>query len=286
MPEEINLMVGGEAGQGVQTIGFILAKTLSRAGLFVFADQDYESRIRGGHNFYRVRASDSEVQALTEELDILIAIDQNTVEFHHSEIREQGVIIFDQDKVRVEGKKANLLGIPLERLSQEKTSNKLMANSVAIGAAIAVGGYEFALLEQTLKEHFAHLGKNIIDGNVKAARAGYDHARQQFPGLVRHRIKALNQATDMMLLNGNESLALGALAAGCKFMVGYPMTPTTSIIEYMADKGRKFNVVVIQPEDEIAAINMAVGAGFAGVRAMTATSGDGFALMTEGYGLA
>src|SRR3972149_2270061 len=109
MPAEINLMVGGQAGQGVQTIGFILAKTLARAGLYVFADQDYESRIRGGHNFYRVRASDAEVQALAEDLDVLIAMDQNTVELHHGEVKQQGVIIFDQDKLKAEGKKAGLL---------------------------------------------------------------------------------------------------------------------------------------------------------------------------------
>lgn len=285
MPAEINLMVGGQAGQGVQTIGFILAKALARAGLYIFADQDYESRIRGGHNFYRVRASDAEVQAPADDLDVLIAMDQNTVELHHGEVKEQGIIIFDQDKLKVEGKKAGLLAVPLERLSQERTSNKLMTNSVAVGAAMAVGGYEFDLLEQTLKEHFAHTGKDMVDANVKAARAGYDQARQQAPGLMRPRIKAVDGGAGMMLLNGNESLALGAMAAGCKFMAGYPMTPTSSIIEYMADKGRKFHIVVIQPEDEIAAINMAIGAGFAGVRAMTATSGDGFALMTEGFGL-
>lgn len=285
MSEEINFMVGGEAGQGVQTIGFILAKTLSRAGLYVFADQDYESRVRGGHNFFRVRAGDSELLALSEQLDVLIAIDQNTVENHHSEVKGDGVVIFDRDKIEVEGKKLNSLSIPLETLAQEITSNKLMANSVAIGAAIAVGGYEFELLEEVLKEHFAHLGKNVVDSNVKAARSGYDHAMQSKSGLVRQPIKPI-KPNHKMLLDGNEAIALGAMAAGCKFIAAYPMTPASSIMEYIAEKARKFNIVAVQPEDEIAAINMAVGAGFAGVRAMTATSGDGFALMTEGYGLA
>jgi len=285
MAAEINFMIGGEAGQGVQTIGFILAKALSRAGLHVFADQDYESRVRGGHNFYRVRASDSELQALSEQLDVLIAIDQNTIENHHGEVKEDGVAIFDHDKLKVAGKKLNSLSIPLENLAEKITSNKLMANSVAIGAAIAVGGYAFELLDKVLKEQFAHLGKYVVDSNVKAAKAGYDHAIQSKSEYIRKPIKSI-KLNHRILLNGNEAIALGAMAAGCQFIAAYPMTPASSIMEYIAEKAREFNIVAIQPEDEIAAINMAIGAGFAGIRAMTATSGDGFALMTEGYGLA
>jgi 2-oxoglutarate ferredoxin oxidoreductase subunit alpha len=285
MSAEINFMVGGEAGQGVQTIGFILAKTLARAGLYVFTDQDYESRVRGGHNFFRVRASDSELLSLSEKLDVLIAIDQNTVESHHQEVKEDGVTIFDHDKLKTEGKKVNSLSIRLEKIAEQITSNKLMANSVAIGAAIAVGGYKFELLNEVIKGQFAHLGKELVDSNVKAARAGYDHAIKSNPEFVREPIKP-DKSNHKMLLTGNEAIALGAMAAGCKFISAYPMTPASSIMEYMAEKESKFNIIVLQPEDEIAAINMAVGAGFAGVRAMTATSGDGFALMTEGYGLA
>jgi 2-oxoglutarate ferredoxin oxidoreductase subunit alpha len=285
MSTEINFMVGGEAGQGVQTIGFILAKTLARAGLFVFTDQDYESRVRGGHNFFRVRAGDSELLSLSEKLDVLIAIDQNTVESHHREVKEDGVTIFDHDKLKTEGKRVNSLSIRLEKIAEQITSNKLMANSVAIGAAIAIGGYKFELLNEVIKEQFAHLGKKLVESNVKAAKAGYDHAIKSKPEFVREPIKP-DKSNHKMLLTGNEAIALGAMAAGCKFISAYPMTPASSIMEYMAEKESKFNIIVLQPEDEIAAINMAVGAGFAGVRAMTATSGDGFALMTEGYGLA
>jgi 2-oxoglutarate ferredoxin oxidoreductase subunit alpha len=285
MAKEINFMVGGEAGQGVQTIGFILAKTLARAGLYVFTDQDYESRVRGGHNFFRVRARDSELLSLSEKLDVLIAIDQNTVESHHQEVKKDGVTIYDHDKLRTEGKKVNSLSIRLEKIAGEITSNKLLANSVAIGAAIAVGGYKFELLKQVIDEQFAHLGEEIVDANVKAARAGYEHTIKIKPGFVRQPIKP-GKSNHRMLLTGNEAIALGAMAAGCKFISAYPMTPASSIMEYMAEKESKFNIIVLQSEDEIAAINMAVGAGYAGVRAMTATSGDGFALMTEGYGLA
>lgn len=286
MTEGINFMVGGEAGQGVQTVGFVLAKTMARAGLFVFADQDYESRVRGGHNFYRVRAQNSEVQALSEKLDVLIALDQQSVELHHTEIKESGITIFDHDKLKTEGKKLNSLSIPLEKIAEDISSNKLMTNSVALGAVIAVAEYDFELLAQVLREHFAHLGKEITEDNIRAARGGYQHAIQQKPKNIGSPIKSATTAAKMMLLNGNEAIALGAMAAGCKFMAAYPMTPTSTIMEYIVSKGRKFNIVMIQPEDEIAAMNMAVGAGFTGVRAMTATSGDGFALMTEGFGLA
>ena len=133
MTSEVNFMVGGEAGQGVQTVGFILAKTMAREGLYVFADQDYESRVRGGHNFFRVRASNIDVQALSKYLDILIAIDQPTVELHHQEVKEDGIIIFDPDKLNTKGKKAKGIGIPMERLAEETTSNKLMTNTVGVG---------------------------------------------------------------------------------------------------------------------------------------------------------
>jgi 2-oxoglutarate ferredoxin oxidoreductase subunit alpha len=285
MTTGINFMVGGEAGQGVQTVGFVLAKTMARAGLHVFADQDYESRVRGGHNFYRIRASESRVQALSEKIDVLVAIDQASIERHHQEVAPDGVAIFDHDKFSIEGKRLNSLSIPLEKLAKEMTSNKLMENSVGAGAAIAVSGHDFGVLEQVLQEHFAHLGKEIVEDNVKAARAGYDFVRKQKPGAVRSALKPA-YTDKRMLLNGNEAIALGAMCAGCRFISAYPMTPASTIMEYMADKGRKFNVVVVQPEDEIAAMNMAVGAGYAGVRSMTATSGDGFALMVEGFGLA
>ena len=286
MAAEINFMVGGEAGQGVQTVGFVLSKTMSRAGLHVFADQDYESRVRGGHNFYRVRASDTKVQAISEKIDILVAIDQQSIERHHHEMKPDGIIIFDHDKLSIEGKQLNSLSIPLEKLAEETTSNKLMTNSVGVGAAVAAGGYDFELLTQVLREHFAHLGNEIVEDNIKAARSGYDYVLKQKSRAVRSPIKPVTDTGKMMLLNGNEAIALGAMSAGCKFLAAYPMTPASTIMEYIVDKGRKSNIVVVQPEDEIAAMNMAVGAGFAGVRAMTATSGDGFALMTEGFGLA
>ncbi len=278
MAAHINIMVGGEAGQGVQSVGFILAKTLARGGYHVFADQDYESRVRGGHNFYRVRASESGMAAISTEVDILLALNEESLDLHMRELTARGVAVFDSEKVKSTDD-GNTFGIPLEKLA----GDKIMANTVALGAAIGLMEYDLSVLEEVLREQFGtgEVGKN----NIKAARAGYEYARENYKGDFRYR-PAKTGTNRRMLVSGNEAIALGAMAAGCKFVSSYPMTPSTSIMEYMASKADDHGIVVIQPEDEISAINMIVGAGYAGVRAMTTTSGSGFCLMVEGLGLA
>ena len=281
---ELNYLVGGEAGQGVQTVGALLSKIMARHGLYVFSDQDYESRVRGGHSFFRIRISQVPVGAISEDLDVLIGLDQRTIEIHQSELKKDGVIIYDPDKVKTQITGSQLIGIPFEKIAVEACGNKVMANSVAIGAAVAVGGYDLQeALTQVFNEQFARLGVDIVEGNQKAARAGYDQIKKQ-PDFIK---KSLGSSSNkMMLIDGNTAAGIGAMAAGCKFVSGYPMTPTSPILEYIADKGRSYNVIMLQPEDEIAAINMVIGASYAGVRAMTATSGGGFCLMVEGLSLA
>jgi 2-oxoglutarate ferredoxin oxidoreductase subunit alpha len=279
MADEINIMVGGEAGQGVQSVGFLLAKALARWGYNVFADQDYESRVRGGHNFFRVRASDSPVEAVNETVDILVALNKETIDLHRQEIRDTGVIIYDGEKIEgLVGK--NLVNVPAERLAKETAGDILMTNTVALGAALGLINVDFKILEEILAGFFS--GENSIK-NVKAAKAGYEFAQNEST----YR-KNLTRASDAkrMLLNGNEAMALGAIAAGCKFISAYPMTPVTSIMEYFAARSEEYGLMVVPAEDEISAINMVVGAAFTGVRAMTATSGGGFCLMVEGVGLA
>ncbi len=282
---DVNVMVGGEAGQGVQSVGFILAKAFARGGFHVFADQDYESRIRGGHNFYRVRVKDDEVSAISQHLDMLIALNRESIELHQGELKSDGVVIFDAEEIKDTGANGRLLGVPLDRLAQEKAGNELMANTVAVGAALGLVKFDFDLLAVVLREYFMRSGHEVAEGNVTAARAGFDYAQEKFRDSMKLHVEP-TAAPKRMLLSGNEALALGAMAAGCKFMAAYPMTPTTPIMEYLADKGRPFNIVVVQPEDEISVVNMVIGAAYAGVRAMTATSGGGFCLMVEGLSLA
>ncbi len=282
MALDINLMVGGEAGQGVQSIGFILAKLAARNGYEVFADQDYESRIRGGHNFFRVRICASDVGTLTEKVDLLIALNKDSVLLHSQEMRADGMMIYDNDAVKDLASEGNLLGIPLQTLAKEKAGNKIMSNTVALGAVAYLIALDLDRLKELLLERFGP--GETGEKNTIAAQAGFDHAREHFEMTAR-RVPAGSNGRKM-LLNGNEAIVLGALAAGCRFMAGYPMTPVTPILEGMTENATRMKVATLQAEDEIAAMLMAIGASFAGVRAMTATSGGGFNLMVEGLGLA
>jgi 2-oxoglutarate ferredoxin oxidoreductase subunit alpha len=282
MPVDFNFMIAGEAGQGVQSVGLLMARVFARGGYNIFADQDYESRVRGGHNFFRVRVKDSRVSAIAEPVDMLVALNRESIDLHRKELATDGVAIFDGENIKDASAGGGLFSIPLERLAEEKAGDKIMANTVALGTALALAGYDLNILNTALVEHF---GKGeIADSNITAAKAGYEYALAEYKGKFR-KLKPLSEAK-RMLLTGNEAISLGAIAAGCKFMAAYPMTPASSIMEYIATKSKDFDLVMVHAEDEIAAINMAIGAAYAGVRAMTATSGSGLCLMVEGIGLA
>ncbi len=263
-------------------MGFLLAKALARGGYHIFTDQDYESRVRGGHIFLRVRVKDGRVSAIAEPVDILVAFNRESIDLHRAELAQGGVVVFDSEMIKDIPAGDGIFGLPAEKLAQEKAGDKIMSNTVALGAALALVGYDLNILNTVLAEYFGQ-GK-VADSNVAAAKAGYEYTRAGYQGSFRQ-IKTLS-STRRLLLTGNEAIALGAIVAGCKFMAAYPMTPSSSIMEYMAAKSHDFNLVMVHAEDEIAAVNMAIGAGYAGVRAMTATSGSGLCLMVEGMGLA
>lgn len=281
MPVDFNFMVGGEAGQGLQSLGFLLAKVFARGGYHIFADQDYESRVRGGHNFFRIRVKDSRVNAIAEPIDILIALNRESIDLHHKELASDGIVIYDGENTGDISGDSSFLSVPLERLSIEKAGNKVMKNTVALGAAMMLVGYDLDLLNTVLTERFGK--KGFADSNIAAAKAGYDYAQAEYKGNIRQ-IKPISNSR-RMLLTGNEAVSLGAVTAGCKFMSAYPMTPASSIMEFMAANSKGLGLVMVPAEDEICAINMAIGAAYAGVRAMTATSGSGLCLMVEGIGL-
>jgi 2-oxoglutarate ferredoxin oxidoreductase subunit alpha len=286
MTIDFNIMAGGEAGQGVQSVGMILAKAMAHGGLHVFADQDYENRVRGGHNFFRVRVSDKEVLALSEKLDILVALNRETVDLHQNELKGNGLIIFDQEQTKIDAQGEIYFNVPLTKLAEDTVKNKLMTNTVAVGAAMGLAGYDFGILASVLRKEFARHGDKIAEDNVFAAKAGFDFAIEHGAQKLSQKIKPISGDHKRMLLHGNEALSLGAMVGGCKFIAGYPMTPASPILEYLADKSRSYNVVAVHVEDEIAAVNMSIGAAHAGVRAMVATSGGGFCLMVEGLALA
>lgn len=280
---DYSIKIGGEAGQGIQTIGDTLARVFSRSGYHVFTHQDYESRIRGGHNFFQIRFSDKTVMASRDRIDIIVALDKESILFHEKELSENGLIIYDSAALKEKHEKPNSLDIPFVSLATEHGGDKIMANTVATGAVLGMVGMDIDILLEIIKDTFKKKGEDIIKANISAAMAGHDYAVKQ---CVKCPFSAAAQSKPKMLVAGIDAIGLGAVVSGCKFYSAYPMTPSTGIMNYIAGKGKEYGIIVEQAEDEIAAINMALGASFAGVRAMTGTSGGGFALMVEGLSLA
>ncbi|WP_292467620.1 2-oxoacid:acceptor oxidoreductase subunit alpha [Methanolobus sp.] len=282
---DLNLKIGGAAGQGLQTTGMALAKTLKKSGFHVFATQYYLSRVRGGHNTFQIRISDSPVFAMTESIDLLLALDSESIDKHLPELGD-GVVVVDTDSIEVKESIDSIFHVPMLKIAKDVCGDKIYSNSVSMGAVIGLLCMELADLEFILKATFKKKGEEIIQKNIDAARAGYNYTKDNYPGGCKFTVKEPGENKNMMLVNGNEAVGLGALAAGVQFLAAYPMTPSTGVMTYVAANADKFNVVVEQAEDEIAALNMILGASFAGARSMTTTSGGGFSLMAEALGLA
>lgn len=282
---DYSIKIGGEAGQGIQTIGDTLGHVFARSGHHVFTNQDYESRIRGGHNFYQVRLSDRPVMAPKEEMDIIVALDKESIRLHGHELGARGQIIYDSETLKEKHVEPMFLDMPFVKLAMEHGGDRIMANTVATGAVLGMLGMDLEILMGLIVETFKKKGEQIITANKNAAMAGYDHAVKACLK-CNFSVESYDKARALMLVGGSEAIALGAMASGVKFYAAYPMTPSTGIMNYLASKEKEFGIVVEQAEDEIAAVNMALGASFAGVRSMTGTSGGGFALMVEGVSLA
>lgn len=277
----MSLWIGGAAGDGIASIGETFVKICARSGLHVYAYNSYQSLIRGGHVLFQVSVGPEKVYTQADGCDILIALNQETIS---REVKDASRgVLFNNDRFRLEAEKlsggAKSLGLPCMKLA----ANPLMQNTIALGAVISLSGLDFTLLETLLRETFKKKSTEVIAANIAAARAGYDYAGTHFQDLG---FKLPKTDKSYMVMNGNQAIALGALAAGCKFFSGYPMTPASSIMHWLSPHAAKYGMVFKQAEDELAAMNMAVGAGLAGVRSMTATSGGGFALMTEAIGFA
>ncbi|MCB2294546.1 2-oxoacid:acceptor oxidoreductase subunit alpha [Clostridium algoriphilum] len=266
-----NVLIGGAAGQGMETLATILEKLFKKKGFEIFTLQDYMSRVRGGHNFFQIRFGNEEISSHCNEIDGIIALNKETIELHLDELTDTGFIIADQ---AIEYKDDRMYNLPLKSIAKTIGNPKAFGN-VALGALLKLFNLDLSFVEDLLKETFK---AEVAVQNFAAFEAGYKEVSPKYD------IKA-NEKEQSILINGNDAIALGALAAGCKFYSAYPMTPSTTIMDYLASKIQEAEIVVEQAEDEIAAINMAIGASYAGVRAMTGTSGGGYALMVEALGL-
>jgi 2-oxoglutarate ferredoxin oxidoreductase subunit alpha len=282
---DYSIKIAGEAGQGLQTTGAALAKIFSRLRYHVFTHQDYMSRVRGGHNFYQIRIATDPVTAPRQSVHILIALNRESIDIHQDELHENGVILYDPDDVKDKLQGDIFLPTPFAGIAEEEGGRKIMGNSVAIGAVLGLFDIKPDAAEDVIRESLARKDEEIITNNLKAIEGGYRHAREKCARLEHFRTDAPGEEK-LLLINGTQAIAFGAVTAGCRFYSAYPMTPSTGIMVYLAGKSEKQKIIVEQAEDEISAINMALGASYAGVRSMTSTSGGGYALMTEGVSLA
>lgn len=280
--------IGGKAGEGIMATGMIFSQSCSRGGLHVYDISEYPSLIKGGHNNLQVRVEDREIFSQVKGVNILIALNKETILLHKDELVNGAGIIYDSSEVidRKEIKdNVRLYPIPFNNIIKEMGVQGIMKNNIALGASIALIDYDFGIVGEVIRDNFKRKGDKIIDENTRAAKAGYDYIKNNFKNDFEYKLEKIGKP-GRMILTGNDAVCMGAINAGCKFYAAYPMTPASSILHFMAAQERRFNIVVKHTEDEISAINMAIGAGFTGVRAMTGTSGGGFCLMTEGYGLA
>ena len=274
--------IGGEAGQGIATPGDILARIIVRRGLHLSTYNAYQSIIRGGHIFLTLRFADEKMFTHGDKLDLLFCLNQDTMDRHQHLIGPGGRVVYNSDTITPgESNGADLCPLPVGELTQSR--NRLIQNTVAMGAVISLLGLDFQVLEESLALRFQRQGETVVTENVGVSRAGFDYAKanfapypQQMPG----------GGKPLAVWSGNEAIAMGAAAAGVKFYAAYPMSPASGILHWMASNARNLGIMVRQVEDEIGVANMVVGAAHTGVRAMCATSGGGFALMTEAVGSA
>jgi 2-oxoglutarate ferredoxin oxidoreductase subunit alpha len=275
-----NMIIGGEAGQGLITVGQLLAKSLVRSGLEILVTQSYMSRIRGGHNTFTIRCGSGPLLAPRKPVDLLIAFDRETIAQHHGELVSGAVIVADATLFDgLDLAEATCLRVPFKDLSKPR-----YFNVVALGVAGAVLGLDRTVVLGAVESFFGKKHPEVAEDNRQALDGAYDWTLAQPHAVLK--LPVAGQTVQRLMINGNEAIALGAMAAGVKFCAFYPMTPSTSVALTLANQARRQGLVVEQAEDEIAAINMAIGASFVGAPSMVTTSGGGFALMVEGVSLA
>lgn len=282
---EFNWKVGGQQGEGIDSTGEIVSQTLNRLGYYVYQYRHFMSLIKGGHTNYKVRAADHLIRHHGDELHVLIAFDQKTIDHNLHELVRDGVVVYDDTfKARVpEGRPVRVYGVPLTKIARE-LGNPIMKNMVAVGVTAALVGLPVEEFRPTIEARFGGKGDQVVELNMEALRRGFEYGVREIGQVAT--LPRRPQVQRRLFISGNEAIAFGALAAGCRFLAAYPITPATEIMYWFLKNFPKYGGVVVQAEDEIAAVNMAIGANYAGVRAMTSTSGPGISLMQEAVGLA
>ena len=276
------MAIGGEAGQGIATPGDIFARIIVRRGLHLSTYNAYQSIIRGGHIFLTLRICDEEIFTHGDKLDLLLCLNQDTMDRHQRLIGPGGRVLYNSDNIKPgESNGADLCPIPVGELTNSR--NRLIQNTVAMGAVTSLMRLDFQILQESLELRFSRQGQQVVDQNVEVARAGFDYAETNFRPFAQPLPEG---GKPLAVWSGNDAIAMGGAAAGVKFYAAYPMSPASGILHWMATNARNLGIMVRQVEDEIGVSNMVIGAAHTGVRSMCATSGGGFALMTEAVGAA
>ncbi len=287
MINQLSWKVGGQQGEGIESTGEIFCIALNRLGYYLYGYRHFSSRIKGGHTNNKIRVSIKETHTVSDDLDILVAFDQETIDVNYHEMYNGSIIIADSkfNPVKPDDTNASLYTVPFTEIATE-LGTSLMKNMVAIGATCAILGMEISVFSEVVDEIFGRKGEEVVKKNMDAIAAGYEYMKKELGGQVGVMQLAKADGQKRLFMIGNDAIALGALAGGCRFMAAYPITPASEIMEYLIKKLPKLGGTVIQTEDEIAAATMAIGANYAGVRTITASAGPGLSLKMESIGLA
>lgn len=281
---DISIVLGGAAGQGVQTVETLLVQVLKREGYHVYASKEYMSRIRGGSNSTEIRLTSKKRRAFVDRIDLLFALDKNVIPHLEHRTSKDTIVIGEKEKVC--DTECRVIDVPFTRFASE-LGHPIYTSTVAVGVVLGMLKAEESVFHDYLREHFARKGEEVVAKNIEAAKMGYVHGTHiSFLEGVEIIIPRNRDPEETLLMEGIESVGLGTLAAGCNYISSYPMSPGTGLLTFLAAHKKEFGIVVDQAEDEIAAINQGLGAWYAGARAVVTTSGGGFALMCEGVSLA
>lgn len=286
--KDLKWKVGGAQGEGIDSTGEIFAITLNRLGYYLFAYRHFMSLIKGGHTNYKIRIASEPVNYHGDDLDILIAFDQRTIDENFHELSNDSILIYDSTKLEAKiptgNSKVNVCPVPIYDMAQ-KLGNSIMKNMVAAGASCAAVGLEVSIFYDVIEDIFKKKGEAIIEANKEAIQQGFNYFKENFPDVRLEMPEKTGKPKTNLFITGNEGVGLGALTAGCRFLAAYPITPATEIMYQALANFPKFGGKIIQAEDEIAACLMAIGGNYSGVRSMTSTSGPGLSLMMEALGL-
>lgn len=286
MINQLSWKVGGQQGEGIESTGEIFSIALNRLGYYLYGYRHFSSRIKGGHTNNKIRVSTSETRSVSDDLDILVAFDQETIDVNYKELHDNGITIADTKfkPQSPEDTNAVMYSVPFTEIATN-LGTSLMKNMVAVGASCAILGIDISVFNEVVEEIFGRKGEQVVQKNLDAIKAGYDYMVEELGDKLGAMQLEKGDGQKRLFMIGNDAIALGALAGGCRFMAAYPITPASEIMEYLIKKLPAVGGTVIQTEDEIAAVTMAIGANYAGVRAITASAGPGLSLKMEALGL-